>query len=106
MIRTKKRKCEICGEFFERKHPNQKYCKAKCKLIARKKQLKRSDIKRRNTNQRKDYMMNYMWEYRHHKYRRSSLSSSNVVRGSDTPSVNINLPDIHHDSKLMANNIL
>lgn len=41
MVQTKSRKCPICGEIFKPKHPNQKYDKGKCRLIARKRQIKR-----------------------------------------------------------------
>lgn len=98
----KERKCPICGEKFKPKHPRSKYCKGKCKLIARKRQLRQSDRKRRQTNQRRDYMMDYMWEYRKHRYRPSALNTNTIVRGTDTPSVDI--PSTN--PKLMANSII
>ena len=98
----KEGKCPICGETFKIEHPNSKYCNSKCRLIARKRQIRRSDLKRRGSDERKDYMMEYMWEYRKHKYRQSALSTDKQVRGIDTPSVIYN-DAICHDSKLMAN---
>lgn len=41
MVHTQKRKCPICGEIFKPEHPNSKYCSPKCRLIARKRQVKR-----------------------------------------------------------------
>lgn len=35
-----KKICPICGDIFKLKHPNQKYCSPKCKIIARKRQIR------------------------------------------------------------------
>ena len=56
----------ICGNEFELKHPNQRYCSPKCKILAGKRNNKLRAKKYRENHQYdyRDYMMSYMWNWR------------------------------------------
>ncbi len=77
--------CGICGEEFLLKHPNQKYCKAKCRVIARKRSFQKFNEKRQATDGHKEYMAQYMFSWRR-RYRKGSYKAEKGVLGTGTTS--------------------
>jgi len=101
-----KRKCGICKTPFKLKHPHQKYCSPRCQLIAQKRTIRRKEKKRNQNPTRKEYMAQYMFQWRRN-YRKSTLNTDNRVRGTDTPPINlIEIEEETEESKMVVNSIL